>query len=136
MTYKFGKTSLDKLDGVHQDLEKLCHRALALSPIDFVIVQGARTQEYQDQLYAQGRTKPGPVVTWTRNSRHIGGFAIDFAAWTGKIDWNAKYYAPIAGAFKAAAKELNIPIVCGIDWKTPDYGHVELSSAVYPAEGK
>lgn len=36
-----------------------------------------RTQEYQNDLYAQGRTKPGPIVTGTRNSNHISGRALD-----------------------------------------------------------
>jgi len=36
-----------------------------------------RTPERQDALYAQGRTTSGPVVTWTRESRHIEGKAAD-----------------------------------------------------------
>lgn len=38
---------------------------------------GVRTQEQQDALYAQGRTRPGNIVTQTRNSNHIGGRALD-----------------------------------------------------------
>jgi peptidoglycan LD-endopeptidase CwlK len=34
-------------------------------------------QEYQDWLYAQGRTRPGPIVTWTRHSDHLTGNAWD-----------------------------------------------------------
>ncbi len=45
--------------------------------IRFEIISGNRTQKEQDELYAQGRTKPGRIVTWTRNSRHIGGRAFD-----------------------------------------------------------
>lgn len=45
------------------------------------IVQGLRTIEEQDSLYAQGRTKPGPRVTNSRGgqSYHNYGLAIDFA---------------------------------------------------------
>lgn len=41
------------------------------------VVETVRTQERQDALYAQGRTQPGPVVTWTRNSKHLEGAAAD-----------------------------------------------------------
>ena len=41
------------------------------------ISSGARTQDEQNKLYEQGRTTPGNIVTWTRNSKHIGGNAFD-----------------------------------------------------------
>jgi peptidoglycan LD-endopeptidase CwlK len=45
------------------------------------IVQGLRTIDEQNALYAQGRTKPGPVVTKAvgGKSYHNYGLAIDFA---------------------------------------------------------
>ena len=45
------------------------------------IVQGLRTIEEQDALYAQGRTKPGKIVTNAKggSSFHNYGVAIDFA---------------------------------------------------------
>lgn len=36
-----------------------------------------RSQARQDQLFAQGRTAPGPVVTWTEHSLHSQGLAAD-----------------------------------------------------------
>jgi hypothetical protein len=41
------------------------------------VVEGVRSQARQDALYAQGRTAPGPVVTWTRDSAHRDGHAVD-----------------------------------------------------------
>jgi peptidoglycan L-alanyl-D-glutamate endopeptidase CwlK len=45
------------------------------------VVQGLRTFPEQDELFAQGRTKPGKVVTNSRagQSYHNYGLAIDFA---------------------------------------------------------
>lgn len=45
------------------------------------IVQGLRTIEQQNALYAQGRTKPGKIVTNARggSSYHNYGLAMDFA---------------------------------------------------------
>src|SRR5262249_6465808 len=36
-----------------------------------------RTQARQNALYAQGRQTTGPVVTWTHNSKHTQGRAVD-----------------------------------------------------------
>jgi len=41
------------------------------------VVEGFRTPERQAALYAQGRTRPGPVVTWTEASLHSQGKAAD-----------------------------------------------------------
>lgn len=45
------------------------------------VVQGLRTIEEQDALYAQGRTKPGKIVTKAKGgaSFHNYGLAFDFA---------------------------------------------------------
>ena len=56
------------------------------------IVQGYRTFQEQDKLYAQGRTTPGPIVSKARGgqSYHCYGVAIDFCLLIdGKeISWN------------------------------------------------
>lgn len=41
------------------------------------LVEGYRSQERQNMLFAQGRGAPGPVVTWTRESAHTSGRAVD-----------------------------------------------------------
>ncbi len=42
-----------------------------------VITEGARSQSRQDYLYAQGRTRPGPIITHARVSDHTTGLAFD-----------------------------------------------------------
>lgn len=56
------------------------------------VVQGLRTKEEQDALYAQGRTKSGQIVTNARfgQSFHCFGLAIDFALMYDK-DGNGSY---------------------------------------------
>lgn len=41
------------------------------------VTETVRSQVRQDALYEQGRSQPGPVVTWTRASRHAEGLAVD-----------------------------------------------------------
>ena len=43
------------------------------------ITETLRTKERQKYLFAQGRTRPGKVVTWTLNSNHFNGLAWDMA---------------------------------------------------------
>jgi peptidoglycan L-alanyl-D-glutamate endopeptidase CwlK len=42
------------------------------------VICGRRSQADQNALYEQGRTTEGPIVTWTKKSRHLDGRAIDF----------------------------------------------------------
>lgn len=44
---------------------------------DVQVVETVRSAERQEHLYAQGRTRPGPVVTWTLDSAHLSGEAAD-----------------------------------------------------------
>jgi hypothetical protein len=44
---------------------------------EVTIVETARSQERQDHLYDQGRSRPGAIVTWTRDSAHTRGAAVD-----------------------------------------------------------
>lgn len=120
MTYALGAKSLAKLEGVHPDLQRVVHRAIQLTTVDFKVIEGVRTLDRQKELYAQGRTKPGPVVTWTLNSRHIVkadgyGYAVDLLP--APYDWKeAGPFNAVYDAMMAAAKELGVPIRSGMDW--------------------
>lgn len=57
---------MDKFQGLHPTLIKKAQQVIAaMAALDFpmVPVQGLRTTEYQQSLYAQGRTAPGHIVT-------------------------------------------------------------------------
>lgn len=113
------KTSLDRLNGVDPRLVKVVHRALQLSTVDFMVVEGLRTLERQKQLYAQGRTAPGKVVTWTLKSKHLDGLAVDLAPikTDGQIDWtDLSKFDALARAMFTAAAELGVKIRWGADW--------------------
>lgn len=127
--WQLDKNSEKKLSTVKTDLQMVARKAVALSSMPFAVVSGNRTQAEQDALYAKGRTKPGPIVTKTRNSKHIGGNALDFAVLdnNGKIDFNnVTPYPIVAKAFKDASAYLGIPIEWGGDWKWKDWGHIQL----------
>ena len=120
MTYSLGAQSRARLAGVHPDLIKVVERAIKITGQDFMVLEGVRTLARQKELYAQGRTKPGKVVTWTLNSRHIPkadglGHAVDLVPFP--VDWNTlSKFDAMAKAMKTAATELGIPIRWGADW--------------------
>lgn len=68
------------------------------------IVQGLRTIEEQNALYAKGRTTPGPKVTNARGGKsyHNYGLAIDYVIMVGgALDWNHPLNKEVIAAFKS-----------------------------------
>jgi len=116
--------SLTNLEGVHPDLVRVVKLAAEREP--FIVTEGLRNLTRQKQLVAAGKS-------WTLNSRHLTGHAVDV------VDPDARYDIPdmdkIAAAMKAVAKECNVPIDWGGDWKQRDTPHFELSRTAYPASG-
>jgi hypothetical protein len=101
---------------------------LATRGIIVEVVQGLRTYAEQDELFAKGRTKPGPIVTQARGgeSNHNFGLAADLCPLTGdKPDWNAPMSVWAAIGTAAAAQGLE----WGGQWKKfLDKPHVQLSA--------
>lgn len=139
--FSLGATSRARLKGVHPQLVRVVERAVELTTVDFMVLEGVRTPQRQRELYAQGRTKPGKVVTWTLTSNHFVkadgfGHAVDLCPWP--VDWNdLKKFDAIAKAMFAAAAELGVRIRWGADWDRDgkprergetDSPHFELAS--------
>ena len=124
--YVLGTVSKNNLKGVHPDLVKVVEKAITLTEIDFRVTEGLRSKTRQIELVNKGASK-------TLNSRHITGHAVDVVALIGgSVRWDWPLYDKIAKAFKQSAKELNIPIVWGGDWKTfKDGPHFELDRNIY-----
>ena len=115
MGFKLGKTSLARLQGVDETLVNVVKRAIEISEVDFTVMEGVRTLERQRELYAQGRTAPGKIVTWTMKSRHIEGKAVDLVPYP--LDWNdIEKFNKIKYAMFQAAKELDVNLRWGADW--------------------
>ena len=118
--HRLSKQSLSRLDGLHPDLTAVVKRAIEITDQDFSVLEGVRSKARQEQLYAQGRTKPGPIVTWTRNSRHFPdkdgyGRAVDLVPYP--VDWDTpSKFDSIASAMFRAAEELNVRLRWGADW--------------------
>jgi peptidoglycan L-alanyl-D-glutamate endopeptidase CwlK len=127
------KISIDRLEELHPKYKGLFKefysRVVTEVPLEngfWRVVQGFRSPEYQDGLYAIGRTKPGKIVTncqaW--QSPHNYGVGIDVGHIDGKnlVDFTQKELTSIV----KIAKEMKL--ICGIDFKSKDSPHFEINN--------
>lgn len=89
---------------------------------DIFITETYRSQARQDYLYAQGRTRPGQIVTWTKKSRHTSRLAWDIAVAPPK----SLYDTATLNKVGAIARKLGI--IWGGDWTgSIDRPHFEVT---------
>ena len=92
--------------------------------ITIKIINGLRTYEEQDALYAQGRTAPGNIVTNARggHSNHNFGIAFDIGVFEGNK------YLPESPKYKTVgALGIDLGLEWGGNWKTiVDQPHFQL----------
>lgn len=98
----------------------------AAQGLPVLVTQTMRTKAEQDALYAQGRTKPGAVVTNARypNSAHCWGVAFDFCR-----NVRGREYDDSDGFFaRVAAIAKPYGLTWGGDWENfVDRPHLELT---------
>ena len=124
--FTLGHRSKQRLKGVHPDLVKVVERAIRITTVDFAVLEGLRTPERQKALVEAGASQ-------TLNSRHLTGHAVDLGAWVGdEVRWDWPLYHKIAAAMKEAAKQVDVPIEWGGDWKMRDGPHWQLPWKQYP----
>lgn len=85
------------------------------------ITETYRSQARQNELYAQGRTKPGQIVTWTTESNHTDRLAWDIAC-------IGKELYDISVLNKAGKIGKSLGITWGGEWSTPDKPHFEVKA--------
>jgi peptidoglycan L-alanyl-D-glutamate endopeptidase CwlK len=121
---------LDKLDLCHAQLKLAMPKVLAaMQALGFPmqITDGIRTRERQQELYAQGRTAPGPIVTYcdgvVKQSNHQSGKACDCCF---VVDGKPSFHAALPWKAFGACVEAT-----GLTWggsfsKLCDLGHAEV----------
>ena len=94
---------------------RLAKATAATLGCDSVMIGGNRSYAEQDELYAQGRTKPGSKVTDARGgySNHNFGIAGDFGVFRGKAYLDDTDVAMAAKVHKACSVHA---AACGLEW--------------------
>lgn len=111
MAYEFGLRSRQRLSGVNPDLVDVMNRAISISTQDFSIIEGIRSIERQRELFKSGKSQ-------TMESRHITGNAIDLVSHP--VSWEFEDFYPIANAVIQAAKDCDVKVRWGGNWKVQD----------------
>ena len=122
----------DRLKGVDPklaDLTRRTIRAMAELGKPVFVSEGFRSMERQAELYAQGRTKPGKIVTNAKpgESLHNTGRAVDLVfdaanPWAESHDWKL-----LGMMFKSFAAAKGVKVSWGGDWAGfKDRPHFEL----------
>jgi len=128
--YRLGNRSRRNMIGLHPILAFAVEMAIKETKQDFGIVNkgGVRTDKQQANMYAQGRTTEGSKVTWTLDSYHQYGLAVDLVAYTGnKFSWNDKHYKEIIEAMKKIINLYDLPIDNGYDLWRKDKAHWQMT---------
>ena len=111
MPFNLSQKSLDRLNGVNDDMVRVVRKAIELTKIDFGVICGLRTVEEQEELVAKGASQ-------TMKSKHIDGLAVDLMAYLGgRASWELNLYDDIADAMKEAAKLENVGVRWGAAWQ-------------------
>lgn len=94
------------------------------------VVQGFRSKEYHNYLYSLGRTRPGRIVTWTRNSMHLYGLAADFLP-------VGRSYARVPRSWWEKLCEIGRRHgLSNPAWRRGDLGHLELAGAEWKKKAR
>lgn len=116
---------IDELAKVAQLAIRLFFQECHKNGISIFVTETYRSLERQKYLYAQGRTRPGQVVTWTLDSNHKNRLAWDIGAST--LSGNTNIYN-LAIMKKAGSIALKLGIEWGGTWtKNLDYPHFQVS---------
>ena len=111
MGYKLGTRSLQNLSGVHPDMVAVVKRAIELSEQDFSVLEGIRHINRQRELVKTGKST-------TMNSRHLTGHAVDLVPYP--VSWEFEDFYPIADAVIQAAKDCDVAVRWGGNWRVRD----------------
>lgn len=87
-----------------------------------LITETYRSQERQNYLYEQGRTREGNKVTWTKSSRHTSRRAWDICQNVKGKEYSDKSFFKNCGIIAS-----KFGITWGGNWSTPDTPHFEIS---------
>lgn len=110
MPYRLSALSRRRLNGVHPDLVRVLEHAIGITPVDFRVQEGLRTQGRQQDLVRAGASK-------TLNSRHLTGHAVDLVALLGSVvRWDWALYVQIADAVRVAARATGVTVRWGGCW--------------------
>ena len=103
---RFGKRSKERLKGVDAKLVNVANELIKL--MDVTVIEGLRSQERQNELVAQGKSK-------TKFGKHVAGKALDLAPYP--VDWeDRERFHYMGGLIRGIGHSLGVNVRWGGDW--------------------
>jgi len=103
---RFGRRSKERLKGVDAKLVNVANELIKL--MDVTVIEGLRSQERQNELVAQGKSK-------TKFGKHVAGKALDLAPYP--IDWeDRERFHYMGGLVRGIGHSLGVSVRWGGDW--------------------
>lgn len=117
-----------------EKLQKVLEETSAATGYKWVMTEGYRSNARQAYLYEQGRTRPGPIVTWMKTPKNHGsGCAADcYPTKNGKtpdFSIGVKAYETFRSIYQKHGLGNGA-------WGKGDLGHVELTDAAIQAKAR
>lgn len=107
---QFSNRSAERLATCHADLQRLFNEVI--KKYDCTILEGHRSNERQEELYYQGKSK---LRAGFSKHNETPSIAVDVAPYP--INWNDRNrFYHFVGYVKGVADQLGISIRCGADW--------------------
>lgn len=131
-TFYLGYNSKRALIGVNPLIAFAVTQLIKTTPYDFTVFEGVRLKERQRRYVREG-------VSWTLDSHHLTGNAVDLVIWfqgraywenTGKMTNIDEQYKGLSEAFKEIIKTHKLPIVWGFDLWKKDLAHWQISAGL------
>jgi len=103
---RFGRKSKERLKGVDAKLVNVANELIKL--MDVTVIEGLRSQERQNELVAQGKSK-------TKFGKHVAGKALDLAPYP--VDWeDRERFHYMGGLVRGIGHSLGVSVRWGGDW--------------------
>jgi hypothetical protein len=104
-------------------LQKVLKEVSEASGMEWTLVEGYRSHVRQLYLFAQGRTRPGKIVTWLRSPKwHGTGLAADVMPKRLGYKAHRKYWELLRVIYRRHGLE-------NPAWEKGDLGHIQLSDS-------
>lgn len=112
--YKFGSTSLARLESCDPKLQVIMRAAIAQGLIDMTVTEGHRDQETQDRYFREGKSRV-QFPNGKHNSRPSR--AVDIAPYiNGKLSYDQRHCCYMAGLIMGIARSLGVKLRWGGNW--------------------
>lgn len=104
--FKFGKTSKERLNTCHSDIQLIMNEAIKITNVDFGIAEGHRSIEKQQQYFKEGKSKIDGVNKKGKHNYTPSLAADIYPYFDNGAKWDNEHLSYLAGIIHAVSEIL------------------------------